>query len=121
MEPGEGPCPPDEFMRRLKDRRTWGLVGWASGIPGALLLLWAVGVGGRSGRVYLAVLLGLLLWCGALAAYARCKGRGMGWGLLGLGCVPALIVIRLLPPSCGWCGRPDSKPPLHCRTCGGPI
>jgi hypothetical protein len=130
MPSGEGPCPAGDFERLIRERQNAGLLGWALGVPGLLLL----GFGlldafiviipswprGELGTL-LMVLSGLGLFCGALACYARCKGRSRAWGLLGLGCLPGLIVILFLPPLCGWCGRAETGRRFNCGICGGPL
>ncbi|HEX7899817.1 MAG TPA: hypothetical protein VF950_18755 [Planctomycetota bacterium] len=120
----------DKGPRIRKNIQFWGELGFVLGIPGVGVLFFGLVSSmvttdpfdhGAKAQAFMAVFAGLVLYCGALAAYARHKGRSFAWGLMGLSCVLGLIVLRFLPKRCRGCERACRGGTFDCPGCGAPI
>ena len=123
---GEGPCPPAEFQRLDLRRQFWGQMGWTLVLAGVALLtllpLWVLLVPlGLYGDLQWLLVFPAGLSCAVVGCWAKARGRSAAWGLLGLSCLPGILVVAFLPRCCGWCGRPGGRKPGTCADCGGPL
>jgi hypothetical protein len=130
MESPDGLCTEPDRKRIDAQRKFWSTLGWSLGLPGAGLLA----LGGSDsmtgiiptppgfGAVALVeTVLGLGLYLGGLACYARYKNLPVAWGLLGFGCLVGLLILRCLPKLCRHCDFRNPSGGFDCLNCRAPI
>jgi hypothetical protein len=88
-------------------------------IPGFVLQVVGRGMPGIAGVAV--TLLGAALIVGGLVFYAKMRGRGPLFGLLGLASCLGLLILYFLPKSCLNCKTSHAYSAKQCKRCGAPL
>jgi hypothetical protein len=117
---------PELALAIKKQISRMNVLSFAFALPGLLLMmasgaLAAPGSGKDLATLASLRLLGAILFIVGMFFYARMRGRGWAWGLLGILSCLGLLILYFLPKHCRNCDASASYRARECGKCGAPV